>query len=153
VAHVTDVAAITTILPNVWNIVRTVIATINLKAEVNPEATEAVADAEEEETEEDSTGRIHKQEEEEQEERHQEEGSTTTTGTEASMALAKKMDSMTNTTKNMGVRTIPPASTTSTGNSTRKTIEAAGAGTPADGHVRDVHSLTLRGGQCRGQLL
>jgi hypothetical protein len=48
-AHVTDVAAITTISPNVRNIVRTVIATINLEAEVSREGTEAVADAKEEE--------------------------------------------------------------------------------------------------------
>jgi hypothetical protein len=48
-APVTDVAAITTISPNVQNIVRTAIATINLEAEVNREGT----DAEEEETEED----------------------------------------------------------------------------------------------------
>jgi hypothetical protein len=48
-AHVTDVAAITTKSLNVRNIVRTVIATINLEAEVNREGTEAVADAEEEE--------------------------------------------------------------------------------------------------------
>jgi cobalamin biosynthesis protein CobT len=85
-APVTDVAVITTISPNVRNIVRTVIATINLEAEVNREGTEAVADAEEEqetqdEKEEDSTECIHKQEEEEQEERHREEGSATTTGT------------------------------------------------------------------------
>jgi hypothetical protein len=46
-AHVTDVAAITTISPNVRNIVRTVIATINLEAEVSREGTEAVADAKE----------------------------------------------------------------------------------------------------------
>jgi hypothetical protein len=153
-AHVTVAAAITTISQNVRNIVRTVIAIISLEAEANHEGTEAVADVEEEEKEEDSTGPIHRQEEQEdQEERHQQEGSATTTGMAASMALARKMDSTTNTTTNIRVRTIPPASTTSTGNSTRKTIEAAEAGTLADGHVRGVHSLTLGGGQCCGQLL
>jgi hypothetical protein len=137
------------------NIVRTVIATMSLEAEANCEGTVAVADAEEEEKEEDSTGPIYSQEEqEEQEERHQQEGLATTTGTAAaSMALAKRRDRTTNTTTNMEARTIHQASTTSTGNSTRKTIEAAEAGTSADGHVPGVHSITLRGGQRRGKLL
>jgi hypothetical protein len=153
--HVTVAAAITTISPNVRNSVRTVIATIGLEAEANRKGTEAVADAEEEEKEEDSTGPIYSQEEQEdQEERHQQEGLATTTGTAAaSMALAKRRDSTTNTTTKMKVRTIPQASKTSTGNSTRKTIEAAEAGTSADGHVRGVHSITLGGGQRRGKLL
>jgi hypothetical protein len=107
-APVTDVAVITTISPNVRNIVQTFIATIHLEAEVSREGTEAVADAEEDQetqdgTEEDSTECIHKQEEEEREGRHREEGlatTTTATGTAASMALAKKMDSTTNTTTN-----------------------------------------------------
>jgi hypothetical protein len=107
-APVTGAAVITTISQNVLNIVQTVIATINLEAEVSCEGTETVADGEEDQEtqdqmEEDSIERIHTQEEEEQEERHLEEGSATTTtatGTVASMALAKKMDSKTNTTTN-----------------------------------------------------
>jgi hypothetical protein len=47
--HATVAAALTTISPIVRNIVRTVIATIDLEAEANCEGTEAVADAEEEE--------------------------------------------------------------------------------------------------------
>jgi hypothetical protein len=108
VAPITGAAVITTISQNVLNIVQTIIAKINLEAKVSREGTEAVADVEEDqetqdEMEDDSIERIHKQEEEGQEERHLEEGSattTTTTGMAASMALAKKMDSTTNTTTN-----------------------------------------------------
>jgi hypothetical protein len=121
-APVSDAAATSTRSLLVLSPVRTTIVTqTNLEVEVSHEGAEAVADAEEDQKtqdeveEQDSNERIYKQEEEEQEELHPEEDSATTaTGTVVSMALGEKMNSMTNTT--------PPASTTSTGNLTRKTI-------------------------------
>ena len=69
------------------------------------------------------------------------------------MVLAKSRNNATNTATNMMGTMIHQVSTTSTGNSTRKTIEAAEAGTSADRHVRDIHSITLGGGYRGGKLL
>jgi hypothetical protein len=83
--------------------------------------------------EEDSNERIYRIGEEGQEGLLPGGNSATTAGPAASMASGEKMNSMTSTTTNYrATKTTHPATTTSTGNSTRKTIEAAEAGTLAD---------------------
>jgi hypothetical protein len=159
-APVMDAAVSTITLLLVLSPVPTVIATkTNLEVEVSHKGAEAVADAEEDleiqgEVEEDSKERTFRREEEEQEGLLPEgDSATTTTGTAASMALGEKMNSMTSTATNYRVTTTHPASTTSTGNSTRKTIEATGAGTSADGEVCNIHSITLGGRHRRSEIL
>jgi hypothetical protein len=147
-APVTDAAVMTFIVTKT-----------NFEVEVSHEGAEAVADTEEdqetqEEVEEDSNKHTYRRGKEEQEGHLPEEDlATTTTGTAASMAWGEKMNSMTSTATNYRVTTTHPASTTSTGNSTRKTIEAAGAGTSADRDVSNIHSITFGGRHRRSKLL
>jgi hypothetical protein len=152
-AHVTDAAVLTTILRLVLSPVRTVIATAtNLEAEVIRAGAEEVADAEEdqekqEDVEEDSNGRIYRIEEEEQEVDLPGRNSveTTTAGAAASMASVERMNSTMSTTTNIRATATHPASTTSTGNLTRKTTEAAEAGTSAgEGDICNIYIITLR---------
>jgi hypothetical protein len=151
---VTDAAVSTTTLLLVLTPVPTVMATkTNLEVKVSHEGAEAVAETQDE-VEEDSNERTYRREEEEQEGLLPEgDSATTTTGTAASMASGEKRNSMTSTATNYRVTTTHPASTTSTGNSTRQTIEAAGAGTSADGDVRNIHSITLGGRHRCSELL